>query len=85
MAGDLAHPWTPEDELLLAIRFGLRKGLRSVRGRRAFDEAEQRTIAAAILDHLQLSNYRIIPGQPRRGHSALMPGPAGQSSDRDSH
>jgi hypothetical protein len=35
-------PWTPEDNLRLAIRMGLTKGLRLVRGlRRQFDEDDR--------------------------------------------
>jgi hypothetical protein len=74
MGDETREPYTAEDDLRLAIRFGLRKGLASIRGaRRTFTEDEQDRIAAEILAHLKLANYTIVPGRPRGGHSNLMP------------
>jgi hypothetical protein len=48
---------------------GLRKGLARIRGmRRAFTDDEQETVAKEIVEHLELSNWKIEPGEPLRGH-----------------
>jgi hypothetical protein len=61
--------WTIRDDLRLSIRMGLTKGLRLVPGmRRQLSEAERDRVAAAIADHLHLSNWRIAPGPPLPGH-----------------
>jgi hypothetical protein len=73
MAGNPVSTWTADDELRFVMRLGLQKGLKRVGGKRAFTEDQRNTIAAEILDHLRLANYRITSGQPARGHSALMP------------
>jgi hypothetical protein len=65
-------PFTPEDNLRLAIRFGLVKGLRLVRGlRRQLDEDDRNRIAEAIREHLALAGWRIEPGPGIGGHSQL--------------
>jgi hypothetical protein len=73
MSDDRAKTWTPHDELRFVMRLGLQKGLKRVGAKRAFSEDERDAIAAEILDHLRLANYRIAPGQTAAGHSALMP------------
>ena len=70
----MRKPGSDNDELRLLLMLGLRKGVAAVRGaRRALTKDEQERIAGAILDQLRLSNYTIMPGRPRRGHSSLMP------------
>jgi len=65
-------PFTPEDNLRLAIRMGLAKGLRVVRGlRRQFDEDDRTRIAEMIREHLALAGWRIEPGPGIGGHSQL--------------
>ena len=60
--------WTEQDSLRLSIVMGLRKGLSLCRGmRRSLTEEEQNKIALQIIDHLELSNYRIIQGPPLEG------------------
>ena len=47
---------------------GLQKGFRRVHGlRRALTEEERDRIADAIIDHLDLANYRIETKPPRPG------------------
>jgi len=36
--------------------------------RRALTDDEQDTIAKEIVEHLELSNWKIEPGEPLRGH-----------------
>jgi hypothetical protein len=46
-------PFTPEDNLRLAIRFGLLKGLRLVRGlRQQLGDEDRHCVAEAIREHL---------------------------------
>jgi hypothetical protein len=54
---------------------GLRKGLTRIRGmRRALTDDEQDTIAKEIVEHLELSNWKIEAGPPIVGHGpGLMP------------
>jgi hypothetical protein len=57
--------WTIKDDLRLSIRMGLGKGFRLVRGlRRQLSEEERDRIA----DHLELANWKIVPGPPLTGH-----------------
>jgi hypothetical protein len=50
---------------------GLRKGLARIRGlRRALTDDEQDVVAKEIVEHLQLSNWKVEPGEPLRGHGA---------------
>ena len=61
--------WTSRDDLRLAIRMGLGKGLALVRGmRRTMTEEEQDRVAEAIADHLKLANYKVAPGPALPGH-----------------
>ena len=48
---------------------GLRAGLRLVRGmRRTLTEEQQHTIARAIVEHLESTNWKIEKGPPAEGH-----------------
>ena len=48
---------------------GLRKGLSLIRGmRRSLTEDEQHKVAAAIVVHLESTNWRIEQGPMREGH-----------------
>jgi hypothetical protein len=61
--------WGKAEELRLSVVMGLRKGLRLIRGmRRSLSEEEQHKIAAAIVEHLEQSNWKIEQGPPREGH-----------------
>ncbi len=61
--------WTAADDLRLAIRMGLKKGLKLVSGmRRALNDDEQNTVAGAIAEHLKLANYRVEKGPPLPAH-----------------
>ena len=65
-------PFTPEDNLRLAIRLGLVKGLRLVRGlRQQFNEDERTRVAEVIREHLTLAGWLIEPGRGIGGHSQL--------------
>jgi hypothetical protein len=65
-------PFRCEDNLRLAIRFGLLKGLRLVRGlRQQFNEGDRTRVAEAIREHLALAGWRIEPGPGIGGHSQL--------------
>jgi hypothetical protein len=67
--------WTSADELRLSVLMGLRRGLSLIRGmRRALTEDEQHKVAAAIVEHLESTNWRIEQGAAREGHGpGLMP------------
>lgn len=59
------RPWTERDELRLAVRYGLTKGLALVHGmRRQLSEEERDRIASAIIEYLELANYRVERGPP---------------------
>ena len=61
--------WSSRDDLRLAIRMGLTKGLRLVSGmRRQLTEEERNRVADAIIDHLNSANYRITQGPPLPPH-----------------
>jgi hypothetical protein len=61
--------WTKIDDLRFCVKMGLRKGLARIRGlRRALTDDEQDTVAKEIVEHLELSNWKIEPGEPLRGH-----------------
>ena len=65
-------PFTPDDNLRLAIRYGLVKGLRLVRGlRQQFSEDDRTRVAEAIREHLNLPGWQIEPGPGVGGHSQL--------------
>jgi hypothetical protein len=65
-------PFTPEDNLRLAIRYGLVKGLRLVRGlRQQLGEDDRNCVAEAIREHLTLAGWHIEPGLGIGGHSQL--------------
>jgi hypothetical protein len=66
--------WTSRDDLRLTIRMGLTRGLTRVHGmRRQLSEEERDRIADAIIDQLNLSNYRIELGPPVAGHGGGRP------------
>lgn len=51
------------------------KGFRLVRGiHRALSEDERDRIAAAIVEHLKLPNYKIEPGPPLEPHGSNLMG-----------
>jgi hypothetical protein len=57
--------WTKIDDLRFSVKMGRRKGLARIRGlRRALTDDEQDTVAKAIVEHLELSNWKIEPGEP---------------------
>ena len=59
--------WSSRDELRLTIRMGLTRGFALVHGmRRKLTEQERDRIADAIIDQLQLSNYRVESGPQSR-------------------
>ena len=61
-------PFTPEDDLRLSIRMGLRL----VRGmRRQLDEDDRNLVAETIREHLALAGWRINPGPGTGGHGQL--------------
>lgn len=61
--------WTTAEHLRFSVMLGLRKGLKLVRGmRRALTEDEQVKVAQAIVDDLELNNWRFEQGPPREGH-----------------
>jgi hypothetical protein len=52
---------------------GLRRRLKLCRGmRRALTDDEQHKVADAIVEHLELHNWKIERGPTREGHSRLM-------------
>jgi hypothetical protein len=64
--------FTPDDNLRLAIRYGLVKGLRLIRGlRQQFNEDDRTRVAEEIREHLALAGWRIEPGPGIGGHSQL--------------
>jgi hypothetical protein len=67
--------WTTAQDLRFSVKMGLRKGLARIRGlRRALTDDEQETVAKEIVDHLELSNWKMEPGAPLGGHgSHLIP------------
>jgi hypothetical protein len=71
----IAGMWTRADELRLSVVMGLRRGLGLIRGmRRTLTEEQQHTVARAIVDHLESTNWKIEQGPPREGHGQhLMP------------
>ncbi len=61
--------WGKADEPRLSVVMGLRKGLSLVRGRRrSLTEDEQHKVAAAIVEHLEQSNWKVEQGPTREGH-----------------
>ena len=73
-------PFTPDDNLRLAIRMGLVKGLRLVRGlRQQLGDEDRYHVAEAIREHLALARWRIKPGPGIDGHSQL----SGPADNRD--
>jgi hypothetical protein len=61
--------WGKADELRLSVLMGLRRGLSLVRGmRRSLTDDEQHTVAGAIVEHLEQSNWKIEHGPEREGH-----------------
>jgi hypothetical protein len=56
--------WTEREKLIFTIKFGMGKGIERVRGwPRALSGDDHTRIAEAIVQHLELSNYTITPGQ----------------------
>jgi hypothetical protein len=65
--------WGKADDLRPTVLMGLRRGLSLCRGmRRALTDDEQHKVAAAIVEHLELHNWKIEQGPVREGHSRLM-------------
>jgi len=61
--------WTTRDSLLLQIRIGLGKGFRRVHGmRRKLSLQEEKSIAQAICEHLEMANWKIELGPPLEAH-----------------
>jgi hypothetical protein len=61
--------WSKRQTLQFTIKLGLRKGLALIRGmRRSLTDAEQDRVAGAIVEHLELSNWKIEEGPPLPGH-----------------
>ena len=61
--------WTIRDDLRLAIRMGLTKGFRLVRGLRTqLNDDDRNRLAGAVVEHLELANFRIEKGEPVPGH-----------------
>ena len=59
--------WTARQHLAFVIRLGLGKGFKRVRGfPRQLTDRDHDLIAEAIVQHLELSNYTIAPGDPVR-------------------
>jgi hypothetical protein len=67
--------WSKAESLRFCVKMGLRKGLALVRGmRRSLTDHEQNTVSQAIVDHLELSNWKIEEGLPPEGHGPnIMP------------
>jgi hypothetical protein len=59
------------DDLRFSVMMGLREGLKMIRGMRQQNEDQRRVVAAAIVDHLELSNRKIDLGPEKLGHSRL--------------
>jgi hypothetical protein len=55
--------WTDEDELRLSIAMALSKIKTKPRGAER-DDIYRRMVADQIVDHLKLSNWRLIKGPP---------------------
>jgi len=63
--------WTTVQDLRFCVKMGLRKGLARIRGlRRALTDDEQDTVAKEIVEHLELCNWKMDPGEPLRGHGS---------------
>jgi hypothetical protein len=61
--------WSKRETLQFTVKLGLRKGLRLIRGmRRALTDEEQERVAHAIVEHLELSNWKIDQGPALEGH-----------------
>lgn len=67
--------WTKAENLHFSVKTGLRKGLHSIRAmRRTLDDSQQDRVAQAIVEHLELSNWKIEQGPEAKGHgSNIMP------------
>jgi hypothetical protein len=64
--------WSKRETLQFTIKLGLRKGLALIRGiRRSLTGDEQERVADAIVEHLELSNWKIQEGSPQPGHGAF--------------
>jgi hypothetical protein len=73
-------PFTPEDNFRLAIRMGLVKGMRVIRGlRQQLGDEDRHRLAESIREHLQLAGWHIGPGSGIGGHSQL----SGPADNRD--
>jgi hypothetical protein len=71
----LSPMWSTVEDLRFRVKMGLRKGLARIRGmRRSLTEDQQDSVAKAIVEHLELSNWKIEQGPPLGGHgSSLIP------------
>jgi hypothetical protein len=67
--------WSKRETLQFTVKLGLRKGLARIRGmRRALTDEQQDRVAEAIVDHLELSNWKIEEGSPQPGHGPKLMG-----------
>lgn len=61
--------WSKSESLRFCVKLGLRKGLALIRGmRRSLTVQEQDRVSQAIVEHLELSNWKIEEGPVRDGH-----------------
>jgi hypothetical protein len=61
--------WSKRETVQFIVKLGLHKGLVLIRGmRRSLTDAEQDRVADAIVEHLELSNWKIEEGPPLPGH-----------------
>jgi hypothetical protein len=52
--------WSKRETLQFSVKLGLRKGLSRIRGmRRSLTDEQQDRVADAIVEHLELSNWKI--------------------------
>ena len=65
--------WTTRDDLRFSVKFGLTKGLRLVRGlRQQLSDDERRRIADAIVEYLELANWKFELGPPVEPHGTTV-------------
>jgi hypothetical protein len=72
--------WSTSESLVFSVKLALRKGLRLVRGmRRALTDDEWAKIAEAIVNDLELNNWKFEQGPAPGAHSQIM----GEPSDAE--
>jgi hypothetical protein len=85
IGADGVMAWTIRDDLRLAIKMGLLKGLRRIRGlRRLLTDEEQNRIADAIADQLAMANLEVSAGKSLSGHGRSSAGRAHESGGKNS-